>query len=208
MQQSLAFSAGISTGRGINPSLGRAAFNAAPFQRNYQSSAAHGASATAAPEPTDAASTTATPEKLVLRPVAHGVPSAPWTPTDQLQKRKTLPKRMGFMLQELEKERVQEEGLAKNFPVFGPGDSLELKLSVPENRRRVAVVKGTCIARRNRGWRTTITIRNHIGNAGGIERTFPLYSPHIQEIKVLATKKVRRAKLYYLRDRQPKEYRI
>ena len=99
MQQSLAFSAGISTGRGINPSLGRAAFNAAPFQRNYQSSAAHCASATAAPEPTDAASTTATPEKLVLRPVAHGVPSAPWTPTDQLQKRKTLPKRMGFMLQ-------------------------------------------------------------------------------------------------------------
>ena len=46
--------------------------------------------------------------------------------------------------------------------------------SVPENRRRVAIVKGTCIARRNRGWRTSFTIRNHIGNAGGIERTFPL----------------------------------
>lgn len=52
--------------------------------------------------------------------------------------------------------------------------------SVPENRRRVAVVKGTCIARRNRGWRTTFTIRNHIGNAGGIERTFPLCAPHLR----------------------------
>lgn len=98
-QPSLAFSAGISTGRGMNPSLSRAAFNAAPFQRNYHSSAAHGASAAAVPEPTDAASTTATPEKSVVQPAAHGVPSAPWTPTDQLQKRKTLPKRMGFMLQ-------------------------------------------------------------------------------------------------------------
>ncbi len=46
--------------------------------------------------------------------------------------------------------------------------------SVPENRRRVAIVQGICIAKRNRGWRTTFTIRNHIGTAGGFERTFPL----------------------------------
>ena len=110
--------------------------------------------------------------------------------------------------------------------------------SVPENRRRVAVVQGICIARRNRAWRTTFTIRNHIGTAGGIERTFPLcaylrsscvlflvvgsplscscrrlcvlgrYSPNIQEIVVLDSKRVHRAKLYYLRERQPKEYRV
>lgn len=49
--------------------------------------------------------------------------------------------------------------------------------SVPENRRRVAVVQGICIARRNRGYRTSFTIRNHIGTAGGIERTFPLCVP-------------------------------
>ncbi len=49
--------------------------------------------------------------------------------------------------------------------------------SVPENRRRVAVVQGICIARRNRAWRTSFTIRNHIGTAGGIERTFPLCAP-------------------------------
>ena len=96
-------------------------------------------------------------------------------------------------------------------PTFGPGDLLELKLSVPENKRRATIFKGICIARRNRGWRTSFTLRNFIGNSGGIERSFPLYSPHVLEIKVLKVagrKKYRRAKLYFLRDVQPKEYRV
>lgn len=52
--------------------------------------------------------------------------------------------------------------------------SARLMQAIPENRRRVAITKGLCIARRNRGIRTTFTIRNHLGTAGGIERTFPL----------------------------------
>lgn len=115
---------------------------------------------------------------------------------------------MGNMLQVLEVEKVKEQLAARNIPDFGPGAVLEVKLAIPENRRRVAVTRGLCIARRNRGIRTTFTIRNHLGTAGGIERTFPLFSPHIEEIRVITQRKVRRAKLYYLRNRQPREYRI
>ena len=163
----------------------------------------------------------------------------PWTPTKDLVKRKTLPKRMGHLLQVLENEKEQEMQAILQRPDFGPGDLLELKLSVPENKRRTTVFKGICIARRNRGWRTSFKLRNFIGNSGGIERTFPLYvyvffcyththtirsfflsnclyyhrySPHVQEIKIIAPsgrkKKYRRAKLYYLRNVQPKEYRV
>lgn len=139
---------------------------------------------------------------------ATAPPQPPWTFTRHLQKRKTLPKRMGNMLQVLEVEKVKEQLAARNIPDFGPGAVLEVKLAIPENRRRVAVTRGLCIARRNRGIRTTFTIRNHLGTAGGIERTFPLFSPHIEEIRVITQRKVRRAKLYYLRNRQPREYRI
>jgi large subunit ribosomal protein L19 len=59
-------------------------------------------------------------------------------------------------------------------PDFGPGDLIELKLSVPENKRRVTVFKGICIARRNRSVRTSFTLRNLFGASGGVERTFPL----------------------------------
>jgi large subunit ribosomal protein L19 len=118
---------------------------------------------------------------------------------------------MGHLLQVLEKEKEDAAQEQLDRPEFGPGDLIELKLSVPENKRRTTVFKGICIAKRNRGWRTSFTLRNFIGNSGGIERTFPLYSPHVLEIKVLSSagrKKYRRAKLYFLRERQPKEYRV
>lgn len=76
--------------------------------------------------------------------------------------------------QTLESEREQELAAQLQRPEFGPGDVVELKLSVPENKRRVAVFKGICIARRNRSLRTSFTLRNIFGGAGGIERTFPL----------------------------------
>ncbi|KAG7669466.1 hypothetical protein Ndes2526B_g05798 [Nannochloris sp. 'desiccata'] len=146
---------------------------------------------------------------------AETAPNSPpfpaWTPTRELQKRKILPKRMGHLLQVLEKEKEVAAQQQLDRPEFGPGDLIELKLSVPENKRRTTAFKGICIAKRNRGWRTSFTLRNFIGNSGGIERTFPLYSPHVLEIKVLSAagrKKYRRAKLYFLRERQPKEYRV
>lgn len=135
----------------------------------------------------------------------------PWTPTRLLEKRKTLPKRMGHMLLVLEKEKEEEARAARTYPDFKPGDMLELKLSIPQNKGRETVFKGICIAKRNRGWRTSFTLRNVIGNHGGIERSFPLYSPHIKDLRLLDSrkkKKYRRSKLYYLRNLQPKEYRI
>lgn len=115
---------------------------------------------------------------------------------------------MANMLTVLEDEKVKEAMAARNIPDFNSGDSLQIKLAVPQNQRRSTVMKGLCIAKRNRGLRTSFTIRNHMGTAGGIERTFPLFSPHIESITVLARNRRRRAKLYFLRDRSPKEYRV
>jgi large subunit ribosomal protein L19 len=138
----------------------------------------------------------------------HAQPPPPWTPTRELKKRKTLPKRMGHLLSVLEKEMEDEARSSGSLPDFKPGDHLELRLVIPQNKGRETAFKGICIAKRNRGWRTSFTLRNFIGNNGGIERSFPLFSPHIKEIKVLRQGKARRAKLYYLRDVQPKMYRI
>ena len=118
---------------------------------------------------------------------------------------------MGHMLIVLEKEKEEEAKAARAFPNFKAGDMLELKLSIPQNKGRETIFKGICIAKRNRGWRTSFTLRNVIGNLGGIERSFPLYSPHIKDLRLLDArkrKKYRRSKLYYLRNLQPKEYRI
>lgn len=135
-------------------------------------------------------------------------PKAPWTPTAQLTKRKLLTKRMGFLLQTLEAEQAADMDKSRKLPEFGPGDIIEIKMAVPENRRKVALMKGVVIARKNRGWQSAFTIRNYLGNAGGIERTLPLYSPSLLAVKVLEHRNVRRAKLYYLRDRKPSEYRV
>ena len=140
-----------------------------------------------------------------------GVPILPWTPTRLLEKRKTLPKRMGYMMQLLEKEKEVAAINEKKYPIFKSGDLIEVRLAIPQNKGRETVFKGICLARKNRGWRTTFTLRNVIGNSGGIERTFPLYSPHVLDLKVLRSpnrKRYRRSKLYFLRDRQPKEYRV
>jgi ribosomal protein L19 len=71
---------------------------------------------------------------------------------------------------------------------------------VPENKRRVSIVKGVVIARRNAGLNSTFRIRRLVAGVG-VESMFPLYSPNLREIKVVDKKKVRRAKLYYLRDK-------
>ena len=116
---------------------------------------------------------------------------------------------MGHLLSVLEKEKEDEARASGSYPDFKAGDHIELKLSIPQNKGRETVFKGICIAKRNRGWRTSFTLRNFIGNNGGIERSFPLFSPHIKEFKVLREgQRVRRSKLYYLRNVQPKVYRI
>lgn len=123
---------------------------------------------------------------------------APWTPTSKLTKRKHLTKRSQYMMETLSRE-LEKQSHAQKFPEFRAGDILECTVTVPENRRRTSVVKGLCIAKNNAGWNTSFTIRNIVGNIP-IERSYPLHSPNLVDLKVVGSKRVRRAKLYYLRD--------
>uniref|UniRef100_A0A5B6ZCX0 Ribosomal protein L19 family protein n=1 Tax=Davidia involucrata TaxID=16924 RepID=A0A5B6ZCX0_DAVIN len=104
------------------------------------------------------------------------------------------------IMQILDKEAVQEVRKQREIPDIKPGYIIQLKVEVPENKRRVSIVKGIVIARRNAGLNTTFRLRRLVAGVG-VESLFLLYSPTIKEIKVLDKKKVRRAKLYYLRDK-------
>ncbi|GFZ03860.1 ribosomal protein L19 family protein [Actinidia rufa] len=99
-----------------------------------------------------------------------------------------------------DKEAVEEVKNQREIPDIKPGYIIQLKVEVPDNKRRVSILKGIVIARRNAGLNTTFRLRRLVAGVG-VESLFPLYSPNIKEIKVLDKKKVRRAKLYYLRDR-------
>ncbi|VVB13178.1 unnamed protein product [Arabis nemorensis] len=88
-------------------------------------------------------------------------------------------------------------------PELRTGDIVEIKLEVPENRRRLSIHKGIVMSRQNAGIHTTIRIRRIIAGIG-VEIVFPIYSPNIKEIKVVSHRKVRRARLYYLRDKLPR----
>ncbi|WP_340107692.1 50S ribosomal protein L19 [Pikeienuella sp. HZG-20] len=111
------------------------------------------------------------------------------------------------LLQELEAEHIAE--LGKTIPDFAPGDTIRVGVKVTEGaRHRVQNYEGVCISRR--GGSTlgaSFTVRK-ISFGEGVERVFPLYSPAIAEIEVVRRGKVRRAKLYYLRERRGKSARI
>ncbi|KAL1299404.1 hypothetical protein HN51_043918 [Arachis hypogaea] len=113
---------------------------------------------------------------------------------------KRLDKTGRHIMQILNKEAVEEVRAQREIPDIKPGYIVELKVEVPENKRRVSIIKGIVIARRNAGLNTTFRIRRLVAGVG-IESLFPLYSPNIKEIKVLDKKRVRRAKLYYLREK-------
>uniref|UniRef100_A0A0E0K0H7 Ribosomal protein L19 n=1 Tax=Oryza punctata TaxID=4537 RepID=A0A0E0K0H7_ORYPU len=100
----------------------------------------------------------------------------------------------------LNKEAVDKVLGEREIPNVQPGCILEMRLQVPENKRRESTLKGIVVERRNAGINTTFRLRRLVAGVG-VESVFPLYSPNIKEIKVLDRKKVRRAKLYYLRDR-------
>ncbi|XP_076903973.1 large ribosomal subunit protein bL19c-like [Bidens hawaiensis] len=113
---------------------------------------------------------------------------------------KRLDKTARNIMQILDKEAVEEVRTQREIPDIKPGYIIQLRLEVPENKRRVSTVKGIVIARRNAGLNTTIRLRRLVAGVG-VESLLPLYSPNVKEIKVLDKKKVRRAKLYYLRDK-------
>uniref|UniRef100_A0A7N2MMP6 Ribosomal protein L19 n=1 Tax=Quercus lobata TaxID=97700 RepID=A0A7N2MMP6_QUELO len=113
---------------------------------------------------------------------------------------KRLDKTAKNIMQILDKEDVEEVRMKREKTDIKPGYIVQLKVEVPENKRRISILKGIVIARRNAGLNNTFRIRRLVAGVG-VESLFLLYSPNIKEIKVLDKKKVRRAKLYYLRDK-------
>ncbi|HWB72770.1 MAG TPA: 50S ribosomal protein L19 [Egibacteraceae bacterium] len=104
---------------------------------------------------------------------------------------------------------VDIENLRHDVPEFRAGDTLRVYVRVTEgNRTRLQAFEGNVIARRGSGVRETFTVRKISFNGVGVERTFPVHAPVIDRIEVLRRGRVRRAKLYYLRERVGKKARI
>jgi large subunit ribosomal protein L19 len=103
---------------------------------------------------------------------------------------------------------VDQQSLREDIPAFGPGDTLKVHVRVVEgNRERVQVFEGVVIRRSGGGARETFTVRK-VSFGVGVERTFPVHSPIIAKIEFVTRGDVRRAKLYYLRDRVGKAAKI
>jgi large subunit ribosomal protein L19 len=103
---------------------------------------------------------------------------------------------------------VESEYLRDDIPDFRPGDTVKVHVRVVEgNRERIQVFQGVVISRKGGGTRETFTVRK-ISFGVGVERTFPLHSPIISKIEVVSRGRVRRAKLYYLRERVGKAARV
>ncbi len=112
------------------------------------------------------------------------------------------------IIQQLEKEQIEKLSAQRGVPDFKPGDTVRVSVKVVEgNRERVQAYEGVCIARRNDGVNSSFTVRK-ISYGEGVERVFPLYSPNVAEIELIRRGDVRRAKLYYLRERRGKSARI
>jgi large subunit ribosomal protein L19 len=109
------------------------------------------------------------------------------------------------LIQQLEQEEIAR--LGKNIPEFAPGDTVVNVNVVEGTRKRAQAYEGVVISRRNRGLNSNFIVRK-ISSGEGVERTFQLYSPLIASIEVKRRGDVRRAKLYYLRDRSGKSARI
>ena|SRR6516225_779003 len=110
------------------------------------------------------------------------------------------------LIQQLEQEEIAR--LGKTIPEFAPGDTVVVQVKVKEgNRERLQAYEGVVIAKRNRGLNSSFIVRK-ISSGEGVERTFQTYSPLVASIEVKRRGDVRRAKLYYLRDRSGKSARI
>ena len=105
-------------------------------------------------------------------------------------------------------ENIETLQLRHDIPQFRAGDTLRVHVRIREGEKeRVQVFEGTCLGRHNDGLRSTFTVRK-LSYGVGVERVFPLHSPRLQEIEVKVRGRVRRSKLYYLRDRAGKAARI
>ncbi len=111
-------------------------------------------------------------------------------------------------IEDINRENVKRILAKKKIPEFFAGDTLKIGVRISEGKReRLQYFEGVCIAKKNRNINSSFTVRK-ISFGEGVERTFALYSPVIGSIKVIRSGKVKRAKLYYLRDRKGKSARI
>ena len=111
-------------------------------------------------------------------------------------------------IEEINQANVKKISAEKKLPSFFPGDIVKVGVRITEGKRdRIQYFEGVCIAKKNRDLNSSFTVRK-ISFGEGVERTFALYSPIIDSIKVIRSGKGRRAKLYYLRDRTGKSARI
>ena len=111
-------------------------------------------------------------------------------------------------IEDINRENVKKILASKKYPQFFPGDIVKIGVRITEGKReRIQYFEGVCIAKKNRDINSSFIVRK-ISFGEGVERTFALFSPIINSIKVIRTGKVRRAKLYYLRDRTGKSARI
>ena len=111
-------------------------------------------------------------------------------------------------IEEINQANVKRISAEKKLPDFFPGDIVKIGVRITEGKRdRIQYFEGVCIAKKNRDINSSFTVRK-ISFGEGVERTFSLYSPIVDSIKVVRSGKVRRAKLYYLRDRTGKSARI
>ena len=112
------------------------------------------------------------------------------------------------LIQQIEAEQIAKLTAIRAIPEFRPGDTLRVGVKVVEgDRARVQAYEGVCIGRAGGGINENFTVRK-ISYGEGVERVFPVYSPMIESVKVVRRGAVRRAKLYYLRDRRGKSARI
>jgi len=112
------------------------------------------------------------------------------------------------LLKEIENEQMAKLSAGKEIPDFQPGDTVIVNVKIIEGEKsRVQAYEGVCIGRAGAGLNENFTVRK-ISYGEGVERVFPLYSPMIDSIKVVRRGKVRRAKLYYLRNLRGKSARI
>ena len=111
-------------------------------------------------------------------------------------------------IEDINKEAIKKIVANKKITEFSTGDTIKIGVKIVEGKReRIQYFEGVCIAKKNRDLNSSFTVRK-ISFGEGVERTFALYSPNIDSIKVIRTGKVRRAKLYYLRSRKGKSARI
>ena len=111
-------------------------------------------------------------------------------------------------IEDINKAAIQKITANKKITDFSPGDTIKVGVKIVEGKReRIQYFEGVCIAKKNRDLNSSFKVRK-ISFGEGVERTFALYSPNVDSIKVIRSGKVRRAKLYYLRDRKGKSARI